>query len=143
MEKVEKENEKLIFNSNISRIILGLTEIGNLEIEDFRINLSISRNITSLSDVEKVLIKTHQTLLKKYVEKDEKGNLMSANGVYIFKTEDDKTEYQKSFEELNEQVLSEDVKLYKIKTSDLEKIKGVKGITMAKISELIIDDTTI
>lgn len=139
----ETETVKPILNGDISRIILGLTEIGNLEIEDFKINLSISRSIANLSEVEKAFLKTHQALLKKHVKKDDKGNLMSADNFYLFLTDDDKLEYQKSLEKLNEQCLSEDVKLWKIKTSDLEKIKGVKGTTMAKIHELIIDDTTI
>lgn len=133
-----ESTEPKIMNINISRTILGLTEIGNLEIEDFTMNYNITRSIANLSVAEKAYGKTIQTLQKKHIQKDEKGNYATLNGFYIFLSENDKEAYQKAFDELNETIV--DVKIYSMKASDLQKIKGIKGTTMAKCFELIIDD---
>jgi len=134
----ETKTQNKILNINISRTILGLTEIGNLEIEDFKMNYNITRSITNLSVAEKAYNKTMSTLMKKHIQKDEKGNLVILNGFYVFISEKDKEDYQKNIDVLNETIT--EAKVWTLKTSELQKIKGVKGTTMAKFNELIIDD---
>jgi len=138
-QKTEKESgAKEILNINVSRIISGLTEMGNLDIDDFDTNMNISKTITNLGVVEKAYQKTTKTLMKKYISVDEKGNLVSANGFYVFNNEKDKQEYQDAIEKLNETAVTE--KLWTFKASELSKVKGLKGTTLAKCQELIIDD---
>lgn len=134
----KEPDTKDILNINVGRIIMGLTEIGNLEIEDFDINMGISKTIANLSVVEKAYQKTLQTLMKKHIEENEKGNLMSENGFYVFKTVKDKNDYQTDVDKLNDTVVTE--KVWSFNASELKKIKGLKGTTMAKVHELIIDD---
>jgi len=132
--------ENPIMNLNLKRIILGLTEIGNLDIDDFKVNYSITKTIANLNTVEKAYNKTLNTLMNKLIQKDENGNFMSANNFYIFSSEQNKKEYFDAVEKLNDTILDDDVKVYKLKASDLQNIKGLKGTTMAKCHELIIDD---
>ena len=133
----EVSNPHEIRNGNVSRIILGLTELGNLAIDDFSINYGITRTITSLTIVEKAYNKTLGNIMNKYILK-EKGNFLSVDGFYLFASASDKEEYQKNLDELNEGIVT--AKYFTIKASDLKKITGVKGTTMAKFSELIIHD---
>ena len=132
------KDPKAILNINVSRIILGLTEIGNLDIDDFDINIGISKTITNLSVAEKAYGKTMQSLMKAHIKTDENGNLATSNNFYIFKSEKDKESYQDALDKLNDTVIEE--KVWKMKASDLRKVKGIKGTTMAKCNELIIYD---
>jgi hypothetical protein len=127
-----------IVNANIKRIIIGLNEIGNLDIGDFDTNLNISKNIASLNIAEKAYIKTHNSLLNKHVKRNEAGEFMSENNFYIFLSDKDKAEYKVAVDKLNETEVTEPI--YKIKTSVLKNVKGLKAISMAKCNELIEDD---
>ncbi len=133
-----QKNPDDILNINVGRIIVGLTEIGNLEIENFEINIGISKTISNLSLIEKAYVKSTQALMKKHIKRDDVGGLQILNGFYVFKSEKDKDEYDKLTEALNETVITE--KVFKLKTTELEKIKGIKGTMMAKCHELIIYD---
>ena len=137
-EKTVDNGTKPILHINVSRIILGLTEIGNLEIEDFDTNMGISKTIANLGVIEKAYAKTMQTFMKKHIKKGENGNLLIENGSYVFLSDKDKEEYQEATEKLNETVVNE--KVWTFKATDLKKIKGLKATSMAKCHELIIDD---
>ena len=138
------ENVKPILNINVSKIILGLTEIGNHEIEDFKVNYAITRSITNLGVVEKSYNKSLAALQKKYVKLDENGNLSLQNNFFVFNSLEDNKKFREELDKLNEYVV--DVKVFAIKASDLEKIKDangkslIKATTMSKCHELIIDD---
>lgn len=137
----KKIDEKSIMNINLKRIIIGLTEIGNLDIEDFNTNYNITRTIANLNQVEKAYTKSAAALQKEYVKKDDKGNLISENGFWIFENDEKRKSFQDKATELDEKIIDESVtKVWRIKASDLKKIKGLKGTTMAKCYELIIDD---
>ncbi len=136
-----EKKSNAILNMNVTRMIIGLTEIGNLDIEDFDINYNITRNIANLNDIEKAYSKSLTALQKKYVKKDEKGNLTIQNNFFVFENDENKKSYTDELEKLNETIVDETkVKIYKLKTSELKKIKGLKGTTMAKCHELIEDD---
>jgi hypothetical protein len=137
MEKVEEKTESKIFNINVSRIIMGLTEIGNLDIEDFDTNYNISKTITNLGEVEKAYNKTLQNLMKTHIKIDEKGQYAHENGSYIFKSPKDRETYLEAFDNLANKSVEADI--WKLKLSELRKIKGIKGTTMAKCQELIDD----
>jgi hypothetical protein len=130
-----------ITNSKVNRIIVSLSEIGNLEIEDFDLNYGITRTLANLNQVEKAYLKSLTAIQKKCIKKDEKGNLAVENGFFVFNNTEDKETYGKETEELNEKVV--DVKVWRMKTSQLKKIKGIKGTAMAKCNELIDDDLNI
>jgi hypothetical protein len=138
MESMES-NAKQIRNVNVARIMKGLGEMGALEIEDFNFKYNITKSMVNLSVVEQLYIKYVTDLNKKYVKVDENNNLMSdERGNLIFKSGEDKKNYSDAFAKLNETVV--DVKVWTMKASDLEKIKGLRAVTMSKFHELIIDD---
>lgn len=132
-----KKNEK-INNGILNRVIVGLNELSNCDIDNFDINMDISKTIANLSIAEKAYVKTVQVLMKKHIKKDENGELVSVNGFYIFKSEKDKEEYQDSTEKLNDVIVNEDVCV--LKASFLKDIKGIKASVLSKINELIVDD---
>jgi len=137
MEKVEEKTESKIFNINVSRIIMGLTEIGNLDIEDFDTNYNISKTITNLGEVEKAYNKTLQNLMKTHIKIDEKGQYAHENGSYIFNSQKDREIYLEAFDTLANKPVEAEV--WELKLTELRKIKGIKGTTMAKCQELIDD----
>lgn len=140
MKKTEEIEKKTgIVNRDLKRIIIGLSEIGNLEIEDFDTNYNITRTITNLNQVDKAYNKSLGALQKKYVKKDDRGTLIIENGFFVFNTEQDKKCYGEELDKLDETEVT-DIKVWKLKTSQLKKIKGIKGTTMAKCHELIEDD---
>lgn len=135
--KTENLTENKIVNINVSRIIMGLTEIGNLEIDDFDTNYNISKTITNLGEVEKAYNKTLQNLMKAHIKIDEKGQYAHENGSYIFNSTKDREDYLAAFDTLANKPVEAEV--WKLKLSELRKIKGIKGTTMAKCQELIDD----
>jgi hypothetical protein len=135
-----KDNGIGILNMDVSRIIMGLTEIGNLDIDDFKTNYQISKTITNLGVVEKAYNKSFQSLLKKHVKVGEDGNYLIENGSYVFNSKQDRDAYVDAFEKLQNERVS--AKIWKLKESQLNKIKGLKGTTMAKCFELIEQDET-
>lgn len=136
--KTETEAKNKIININVSRIIVGLTEIGNLDIDDFDTNYNISKTITNLGEVEKAYNKTLQNLMKTHIKIDEKGQYAHENGSYIFNSSKDREDYLKAFDELANKPV--EAQVWKLKLSELRKIKGIKGTTMAKCQELIEDE---
>lgn len=131
-----------ILNCNISRMMMGLSSIGNLDNEDFKMNYSITKMISKLDALEKAYQKSKTALQKKYCKLDTKGNLMlaEANQV-IFKDDSAKAEYIQEQLILDESEISSDITIFRLKASELAKIKGgVKGSVMANCYELIIDD---
>jgi hypothetical protein len=139
-EKIEIQKDAIL-HMNLRRIIIGLSEIGNLDIEDFDTNYNITKTIANLNQVDKAYNKSLGALQKKYVKKDDKGSLVIENGFFIFNSEEDKKTYGEELDKLDEVVIDETkTKVWRLKTSQLQKIKGLKGTTMSKCYELIIDD---
>jgi hypothetical protein len=132
-----KSEAKVISNVDVPRIIIGLTEIGNLDIDDFDTNYNITKTITNLGVVEKAYTKTLQALMKKHIKVDEKGNFETENNSYIFISKEDRDKYLEEYEALVNAPVNAEV--WKLKLSELRKIKGIKGTTMAKCHELIED----
>lgn len=135
-----KNNGVVILNVDVSRIIMGLTEIGNLDIDDFKTNYQISKTITNLGVVEKAYTKSVQALMKKHIKVGEDGNYLIENGSYVFKTKQDRDLYVDVLEKLQNEKVS--TKIWTLKESQLKTIKGLKGTTMAKCQELIEQDET-
>ena len=141
-EKVKTDHQvPTLSNAVVSRTIVGLTEIGKLDIEDFRLNYAITKTITNLSEVEKAYSKSGLSLTKKHVKVEDNGNFAIQNGFYVFKTNSDKDAYEKGKEALDNQTI--DVKVWTMKTSVLKDIKGIKATWMAMCAELITDDANI
>lgn len=133
------DNNTGFLKMDLGRIIIGLSELGNLDIEDFDTNFSISKTIANLTVFEKAYSKTIQSLQKRHIKIDEKGQLANENGSYIFKSVKDREDYLDAFDKISEEPVNCDV--WRLKLSELRKIKGIKGTMMAKFHELIIDDT--
>lgn len=127
----------VILNIDISRNIIGLSELGNLEITDFGMNMEIIETIAELSKIEKVYLKTLNALMKRHIDVDEKGNFKNENGMYVFKTPNDKKTYLEEYEKLTEHENDID---FKIKASVLKGIVGLKASTMSKFHEFIEND---
>ncbi len=141
METAATVNSNAILNINLKRIIIGLSEIGNLEIEDFNTNYNITRTIANLNQLDKAYTKSLSAIQKKYIKKDEKGNFAYENGFFIFNSDADRDSYSKELEALEENIVDETkTHVWRLKASELQKIKGIKGTTMAKCHELIEDD---
>lgn len=138
---MEAENSaaagKVIVNMDVPRIIIGLTEIGNLDIDDFDTNYNITKTITNLGVVEKTYTKTLQALMKKHIKVDDKGVFETENNSYVFLSKEDREKYLEEYESLVNAPVNAEV--WKLKLSELRKIKGIKGTTMAKCHELIED----
>lgn len=129
---------RVIQNLDLSRAIIGLNELGNLDIPDFEVNLSISETMAELSRIEKVYIRTLNSLMKKHISVDEKGNFMVDNtNQYIFKSADDKKTYLAEYEKLTQHENRIDFSLY---ASTLKNISGLKASTMSKIHEFLVND---
>jgi hypothetical protein len=138
MEKEKKTG--VILNSEVTRIIIGLTELGNLDIEDFKTNYQIAKTINNLGMVEKAINKTIESFKKKHISLGEDGNYKVENNSYVFKSKEDKDNYISEIEKIQDATV--DTKIFTIKESELKKIKGLKGTTMAKLYELIEHDET-
>lgn len=132
-----KENKKVL-NINLSRIIIGMTDIGNLEIEDFELNLSIARNIIKLDIAEKAYLKTRKNLMKKHMKNNEFGVVLIENGNPVFKSEDDRLKFIDAIDKLEQTEFKDEFSM--IKTSSLKNIKGIKASMIANCHELIDDD---
>lgn len=135
------EKPKAIINIELTRIVQGLVSIGNCDIDDFDTNLNIAKNITNFSEIEKVYIKTVDSLMKKHIMIDPVRKVfMVENNSYVFKSDNDKTEYEAAYESLINTPVT--VKVLKIKLSQLKKATPtIKGIALAQIHEFIDDDT--
>lgn len=127
-------------NIDVTRIIMGLQEIGNLDIEDFKTNYQIAKTITNLGQVEKAYNKSLQSLMKKYIKVGDDGNFQVENNAYVFKSKEDREEYVDAVDKLHNAIV--EAKVWKLKESVLKGIKGLKGTTMAKCYELIEQDET-
>lgn len=136
---VEKTPE--IANINVSRIMEGYAQIGQLEIEDFNLNLSISRTIANLSLVEKAYLKSATAIKNKYIKKLDNGNFAVENNSYVFNSAKDKMQYESEKEKLDNAPVTE--KIWILKTSILKDVKGIKATMMSFCHELIIDDAGI
>lgn len=145
-----------IKNANLNRLIRGLDQIGQLEITDFHLNLAIGRNITKLTSLWKSYTKSLSALVNKYVLMDEKGNPVIINrsvqldkegkpvlsdGEYDYNNAEDKKTYIKKKTELDEMI--NEVKLFELKTSALADVKGLTGVILFMLNELIVDDKNI
>lgn len=128
-------------NLDAIRLLEGMTGLGNLAIEDFKTNYSITRNIDKLSSVVKAYYKSINASAGKYAIKDDSGNHTSPNGQYQFKNEVDKNRFLKQKMEIDETEVQLD--LFPIKVSELQKIKGLKAIQMAMCTELIEEDVKV
>ncbi len=135
-------DEHVITNGKVQRIIMGLTQIGNLEIEDFQLNYGIGRSLSKLESIYKAFQKSELTYRNKYVKRDEFGNYLSSNGFYQFSTMANCEAYTKAIDDLIDTPIPEE-KLFKMKLSILENIKGIKGPMMSACWELIIHDKKI
>ena len=133
--KKEAVNKPEIKNSDVTRIMVGLSEIGKLDIDDFETNHNISKNLTSLSVVEKSYGKTIQSLMKKHIEINEQGQYASEQGAFIFKSKKDREDYESAYEKISNENVK--VELFEVKLSIIKKVKGLKGTMMAQCHELI------
>ncbi len=129
-----------IINLNIERIIKGLTGIGAMDIEDFKLNYYITRNVAILSSVDQAYQKSLSALVKKYVKQEPSGNPCIVNNFYEFDNKEKKEAFEKEKETLDE--ISFDDKIFYLKTSQLKNVRGVGlGKQMAFCHELIEDDS--
>ena len=134
---IESENIK-VKNLNIGRIIIGLSELGKLSISDFKINLSITKTIAYLSEIEQAFSKSKRALMDSYIAVDDNGSyLVDGRKFFIYKSKKDKEDYIKNVTALDE---VENEISFSIKASQLQKISGLTSSTMTKFHELIIDD---
>ena len=141
VEKTTSDKKRIgiaISNNEISRVIIGLNELGGLDIPDFEVNMAITETTAELSKIEKAYLKTLNALMKKHIDVDEKGNFKIENqNQYVFKTIEDKKIYLEEYEKLTSSEHDID---FTLKASLLKGITGLKASTMTKFHEFIEND---
>ena len=130
-----------IKNVNLNRLIKGLEQIGQLEITDFQLNYYISRNMDKLSSLWKSYTKSLSALINQHVKMSEEGTPVINGEDYSFKSKKDRELYIDKKTKLDEFVT--EVKIFYLKTSALEGIKGLNGVMLFLLGELIVDDKNI
>ncbi len=139
--ETKKENV-VIKNCDVVRTLQGLTEIGNLDIEDYKLNYGIARSISNLQQSAKIYEKTLTSIQKKYFKKEDNGNFsVDEHGQHVFESKEKRTEMEIEIEKLGDTDCG--AKVFKMKASDLKNVKGVKANFISKVMELIIDDVNI
>ncbi len=137
-----KKENVIIKNCDVIRILQGLTELGNLDIEDYKLNYGIARSISNLQQSAKIFEKTLTSIQKKYFKKEDNGNFsVDEHGQHVFESASKRTEMEDEIEKLGDTECGS--KVFKIKASDLKNLKGIKPNFIAKIMELIDDDVEI
>lgn len=127
-----------IKNINLNRLIGGLEQVGQLDSVDFKFNYAVGRNIEKMATLGKSYSKSLSALVNKHVQMDDKGSPVTIGNEYDFKTKKDRETYIKSKTDLDE--IENEVDLWLLKTSDLEKIKGLKAVTLFMLGDIIVDD---
>ena len=131
----------VIRTMDVQRIMVGLNELGSLEIPDFKLNYAITRLNVKLAGLDKAYVKSRKALMDAHVSVDERGMYVYNNDVdklFVFKSIKDKDDYTSAINTLNETEITDIT--WTIKASVLKEIKGLKASTMMRINELIIDD---
>jgi len=139
MENNEK-TDVVITNVKVSRILKGLNELSKLDINNFDINYGITKLTKKLMPIEIAYNKTRKALMDENIPVDEKDGTYKVDGnkMYVYKSIENRDKYFKEINELNEKIVEGIT--FRIKASELKKIKGIKAETMIAINELIIDD---
>lgn len=128
-----------ITNSNIARVILGLSELSTFDIPDFEISLNLAQTLSKLAIHEKAYNKTKSSLMNEHIMQDDRGSFVVDGGkMYVFKTAKNKEIYTDEITKLNDVVINGID--FKIKTSILKNLKGISAQTMFKINEFIVSD---
>lgn len=143
--KQEHIKYKPFTNNNLIKIINGLTALGELEIENFSLNYAIARNTDILTSHLKTYQKMTKSLRDKHIKKNEDGSYATQkrdNGIeeFVFVDNTHKQEYISKVEKLGEQVVEVE-KLFTLKTSMLNEVKGIKPNMLLSCMELVVDDT--
>ena len=130
-----------ILNGNLNRLIGGLEQMGKLESANFKFNYAVGRDLDKFGTLVKSYNKSSSALINKHVQMDDKGKPIIIGNEYNFKTKKDRDAYIKSKTELDE--ITNKVFLWKLKTSDLKDVKGVTGVMLFMLNEIIVDDANI
>lgn len=128
-------------NSNLNLRIGGLEKIGQLDSANFKFNYAVGRNIEKLSSLGKSYNKSLLALINKHVLMDDKGKPIIVGNDYDYKSKKDRDAYIKSKNELDE--IKNEVDLRKLKTSDLKDVKGINGVILFQLGDIIVDDANI
>lgn len=130
-----------IKNINLNRLINGLEQMGQLESSNFHFNYAVGKNLNKLGTLSKSYTKSLGALINKHVQVDDKGKPATIGNEYDFKTKKDRDTFIKSKTELDE--IKSEVDLWKLKTSDLKDVKGINGVILFLLEDIIIDDANI
>ncbi len=130
-----------IKNINLNRLINGLEQMGQLESSNFHLNYAVGKNLNKLGTLVKSYNKSLSALINKHVQMDEKGKPVIIGNEYDYKSKKDRDAYIKSKTELDD--IKSEVDLWKLKTSDLKDVKGITGVMLFMLNDIIIDDSNI
>lgn len=130
-----------IKNINLNRLIGGLEQVGQLESSNFHLNYAVGKNLNKLGTVVKSYNKSLAALINKHVQVDDKGKPATIGNDYDFKSKKDRDTYIKSKTDLDE--IKNGIDLWELKTSDLKDMKGVTGVMLFMLNDIIIDDANI
>ena len=130
-----------IKNINLSRLISGLEQIGQLDITDYKLNYAIGKNLGKVMPMLKSYNKSLVALVNKHVEMDDKGKPITIGNEYDYKTKRDRDAFIKTKTDTDE--IENEVDLWKFKTSILKDIKGVNGVMNFQLGDIIDDDANI
>jgi len=119
--KVPEKGSPTLTNGDLQKMADGLRMIGGLELEDFKLAYSITRNLSGIESAMKAYNKIVQTMQKKHAMCDEGGRpiLIGDNDELQWPTGNAKQEYFKKFDKLSEEEVP-DIKLYWLPLSKLQ-----------------------
>lgn len=134
-------SEPKFTTASAHRIFTGLKQLSVCEIEDFNVNLKITKNIQLLEPIATTYDKAIHALRKKHLVKDDKGNFSIQKNQYVFKSIINQADWEKEIEKLNNELV--DVTLYKFKASLIKDATGVKAMHLNNCREIIEMDVEI
>lgn len=104
----------------------------------FSAKYAIAKNLASMKAAEDLSREERSRIFDRYVKKDEKGMPIKDEEGYFLENPE---AYHKEIKALDEQEI-EDIRLYPIKLSDIERTPGVTVEMMAEIIDIIQEEAT-
>lgn len=130
MESCKIKNRKAMVTKEISTVLSALKKFDDFEIQDPDTVYKIGMNIISLTKYDKEILSIRNDITKKYADLNKQGQpmitLTKRGPSYKFSDDENRKKFVDENEALDEKVIPETVKIFKIKASELKKVKRLK-----------------
>lgn len=132
--------EKKILVGDLLSLREGLDLLGNLKIQNFKLNYAIEYNIEKVKRLLKIGAKTVNEIRKKHAKKDEQGEPIVNDRRFSFENQE---ALSREIEELENQPIDEFLHKFKVSTLEKEKIEGLTPRVLSLIGPLLERDIEI